>query len=209
MDMLTWKCRLGIDVMFPFLNLCEEWRDQRRVFQQYYSQASLHQYRWSQLGQARAFVGWVLDSPMTDVRRLIRRSVMLYLSFTEADTETMVRFTTAVIVEVLYGKTLSGPDDEYIHVSQRWAEGFDAASVPGRYWVEYFPFLRHIPGWVPGTATKQLVQKYGQCTARLRNDAYDEFKKSLVRHSQLEIVEQRDDLCGNHNRMPDFPSHAS
>lgn len=97
-----------------------------------------------------------------------------------------------MIVEVSYGKTLSGPDDEYIHVSQRWAEGFDAASVPGRYWVEYFPFLRHIPGWVPGTAAKHLVQKYGECTARLRNDAYDEVKKSLVCHLLLEVKVQQD-----------------
>ena len=24
------------------------------------------------------------------------------------------------------------------------------AFVPGRYWVEFFPFLRFVPAWVPG-----------------------------------------------------------
>lgn len=107
----------------------------------------------------------------------------------------IVRFTTAVIVEVSYGKTLSGPDDKYVLVSQKFMKAFDASSVPGRYWVEYFPFLRHVPSWVPGTGAKQLQRQYGQCTERLRTDAYDEVRKSLVSYLVLprgEVI-----LCEN------------
>lgn len=189
-----------MDGLFPVMNLSQEWRNQRRLFHQYYTQASLYQYHWSQLRQARAFVGWVLESPMADVQRLIRQFASFHPSRMRmrAHMEIVHRFTTAVIVEVSYGKTLSGPDDEYINVAQKFVEGFDAATVPGWYWVEYFPFLRHVPGWVPGTAAKQLQREYGQCTERLRSDAYEEVKRALVSHLQFVLT---DDSCENCIRM--------
>ena len=36
-------------------------------------------------------------------------------------------------------------DDEYVLLAQKAVEGISVATVPGVYWVEHFPFLRHIP----------------------------------------------------------------
>ena len=42
-------------------------------------------------------------------------------------------------------------DDEYVLLAQKAVEGISVATVPGVYWVEHFPFLRHIPVFDPRT----------------------------------------------------------
>jgi hypothetical protein len=52
-------------------------------------------------------------------------------------------------MEVAYGikPTL---DDPYVHNAEVALEGIADAGTPGRYLVETFPIMKHIPSWFPG-----------------------------------------------------------
>lgn len=43
----------------------------------------------------------------------------------------------------MYGIDATG--DEYAHLAEISLRGFSEFHIPGAYWVEYFPILRHVP----------------------------------------------------------------
>ncbi|THH27825.1 hypothetical protein EUX98_g6365 [Antrodiella citrinella] len=57
--------------------------------------------------------------------------------------------TTSIIFFITYGKRVTGMDDEAVTTSQLAVEGANAAGVPGRFWIEFLPFLKNVPSWVP------------------------------------------------------------
>ena len=88
---------------------------------------------------------------------------------------------TSIILLVVYGKKISGMDNEYVLYAQKAGESFSQALAPGAYWVEFFPFLRHIPSWFPGTSARKLADKYLPYVLYVRDKPYGEVKEALVR----------------------------
>ncbi|KAH8103589.1 cytochrome P450 [Cristinia sonorae] len=55
-------------------------------------------------------------------------------------------------------------------------EGLSKAVIPGAYLVEFFPILRHIPSWVPGTTARKLANEYAPHVRKLRDAPFLEVK---------------------------------
>lgn len=72
-------------------------------------------------------------------------------------------------------------DDEYIRMAQMAMEGQSKSHMPGACWVEYFPFLRHIPSWVPGTSSKKLAEKYRPFAEGMVVLPYEQVRSAVVR----------------------------
>ena len=107
------------------------------------------------------------------------------------------RYATSIIVEVTYGKFISGPNDAYVTIISKAMEGIKATAVPGRYWIECFPFLRHIPSWIPGATAQQLVKEYLPYSIKMRENLYAEVQDALVspvlflcKHSRTSIISE-------------------
>ncbi|THH30306.1 hypothetical protein EUX98_g3869 [Antrodiella citrinella] len=86
---------------------------------------------------------------------------------------------TGIIFYIAYGKRISGMDDDAVIIAQKAAEGLSEAAMPGFSWLDFFPFARHIPSWVPGTASKKLAEKYLPYVQAMRDKPYDEVKAAL------------------------------
>ena len=71
----------------------------------------------------------------------------------------MILFRTlaTIILDIVYGLKVVSMDDEYIKLAVQSMNVFSESRVTGRYWVEFMPFLKYIPPWVPGAA----AAKYG------------------------------------------------
>lgn len=89
---------------------------------------------------------------------------------------------TSIIFSIVYGKEISGMDDEYVTVAQVAMEGVSKAAVPGVYWVDYFPFLRHVPSWFPATASRKLAEYYLPYVINMRDKPYYKVKQEIVSH---------------------------
>lgn len=87
---------------------------------------------------------------------------------------------TSIVVAATYGKKISGGDDPYILVAEKALEGTTIASVPGTFWVDFLPFLRGIPSWVPGASFKVFAEKYLPYVIAMRDKPYEEVKAALV-----------------------------
>ena len=50
----------------------------------------------------------------------------------------------------------------------------------GKWLVEYLPFLRHIPPWLPGASSQKLFKEWQDAGARLKDVPYNDAKAALV-----------------------------
>lgn len=61
-----------------------------------------------------------------------------------------------MIMRIAYGIEVDAPgNDKYISIAEKGLAVFAAALVPGKYLVETFPILRHLPAWFPGAQFKR------------------------------------------------------
>ncbi|KAI0662028.1 cytochrome P450 [Cubamyces menziesii] len=54
-------------------------------------------------------------------------------------------------------------------------------ATPGHFLVQEFPFLRHLPSWVPGASFKKDFAESKDANYRLKNELFDEVKVAIVR----------------------------
>ncbi|THH28795.1 hypothetical protein EUX98_g5389 [Antrodiella citrinella] len=80
----------------------------------------------------------------------------------------------AIILQVVYAKKVSGLDDDYLHLVHQSMEGLSLQKVPGAFWVEYFPWFKYIPNWVPGARFKKIAEYYKPIVETMINQPFDE-----------------------------------
>ncbi|KAI1444238.1 putative cytochrome P450 oxidoreductase OrdA-like protein [Annulohypoxylon stygium] len=68
----------------------------------------------------------------------------------------------AVILKIAYGYTAeSHKEDPLVNLAGDAMDKFGRAAVPGAFVVDVLPFLRLMPGWIPGTRFKKLARQWG------------------------------------------------
>ena len=55
-----------------------------------------------------------------------------------------------MIIRVAYGLEVVDDNDKYVDIAEAAMDCFNIVFQPGRYMVQTFPSLRHIPSWFPG-----------------------------------------------------------
>ena len=89
--------------------------------------------------------------------------------------------TTAIIVDVAYGKKISSLDDPYVVTAEKALEGSVIAGVPGAFWVELVPSLSTcIPSWFPGAHFKRFAKEYLPFVQAMRDKPFAELKEAMV-----------------------------
>lgn len=85
-----------------------------------------------------------------------------------------------MVVAATFGRTVSGSQDDYVILAEQIMHGVGRASVPGIYWVDHYPFLKHIPSWIPGTTARRLAEKYSPYVRSLRSRTFPDVKAAMV-----------------------------
>ena len=80
-----------------------------------------------------------------------------------------------------YGIDDMSQNELFIHNAQSIVEAFANAMTPGKYWVNVFPVLRHVPEWVPGAGFQKTFRKTVEITRQAIALPYREAKSSMVR----------------------------
>ncbi|KAF8908212.1 cytochrome P450 [Gymnopilus junonius] len=132
---------MGWDFSFAHMRYGERWKKHRRVFHRQFQQAIAPAYWSIQRREAHALLRRLLHSP---------ENLDYHLRHNAA----------AVIMSVTYGITIAFTGDHYIRLAEKALEGMAAAARPGAFLVDFVPFLKHIPDWVPGTSFKRKAQEW-------------------------------------------------
>lgn len=70
------------------------------------------------------------------------------------------RITGALILKLAYGYTVSPTEtsDPLVDIAETAMQGFAQASEPGAFLVDYIPWLKYVPVWMPGTSFKAVAK---------------------------------------------------
>jgi len=150
-----------LDWGFAFMRYGSRWRALRKCFYQHFQQGVIHKYESIQTREARAFLRRMLTGPQN------------------IEEETSHTFA-AIILEVTYGMKFKSMQDDYNQAAAKVSEGLTIAKVPGAFWVEFMPFLKHLPHWVPGTSFHKVADYYRPYAMKMRDQPFDMVKKDLA-----------------------------
>lgn len=85
-------------------------------------------------------------------------------------------------MRIAYGYQVKDISDPYITYSDEALVSVAPASVPGNYLVDTYPFLRHLPTWLPGMGFKLEAQKWSKLPLKMVEEPYQWARKQMVYH---------------------------
>ncbi|KAI0693296.1 cytochrome P450 [Cerioporus squamosus] len=136
------------------------WQRHRRAFWQYFHPDAAERYHPLQCKSTEVFLRRLLADP-THLAEHIRYT-----------------FTTS-IVKVVYGLDIAKKNDPYIAMMEQVLEGGEAF-IPGRYFVEFLPILRHIPAWVPGAGFQKDFAFWRHAAQWVRNTMAEKAREGMA-----------------------------
>ena len=95
-----------------------------------------------------------------------------------------------MIMRIVYGLDVYGPDEKYIQIAEESMECFGAVFNPGRYLVQTLPWLRFVPAWFPGAKFQRDFAAWKPLVAAARDlpwEAAAEKKVSCVAYVSLSL----------------------
>lgn len=109
------------------------------------------------------------------------------------------RFFGTTIIRTTYGFDDIGKNASLIRNAKTLIREFAIARSPGKYLVNTFPILRHVPEWLPGAGWKRHMKKLAGLSGQVLGSGFEDAKVHLVSLCILDtrIVEGKGKLIVN------------
>ena len=86
----------------------------------------------------------------------------------------------AIFMKISYGIDVQDSDDPHILQTEEAMKGISEASIPGAFWVDFFPVLKYVPSWFPGAGFQKKAAHWSQINASMIQIPFDYVKDQLV-----------------------------
>ncbi|KAH9929109.1 cytochrome P450 [Epithele typhae] len=161
---------------FGFMPYGQRWRDHRRVFWQYFHRDSVRAHHSTQ----RAVTHLLLDKLLT--------------SPSEFKTHTRKAFTASVL-HFVYGIDYASDDagDKYAAAMETALVSVVEGMIPGRFMVQYLPFLRYAPSWLPGMGWQELLAQWRADNYQALTMPYEYSRANMDRQTDV-----KESMLGRH-----------
>ncbi|CAL1709839.1 unnamed protein product [Somion occarium] len=147
----------------------DSWRRSRRVFRQYFNRDVAPKFQEIQREETQAFLLRLHRSP-DEVQGLVRH------------------LFSSMIMRIMYGIKISEQNDPYVAIAEEVMKGFSEAGQPGRFYVDFIPFLRYIPTWFPGALFHKRAASLKPVFNAMVNKPFNVVKDSIVSGSTIPSV---------------------
>ncbi|KAL1692965.1 cytochrome P450 [Schizophyllum commune] len=132
----------------------------RRLVQNAFSKAESRKFTAIQENEARKLVRRILRDP-EDWKRLMRL------------------FSTAVIMQIMTGQEVKGPDDEYVRIAEDINNAISGGPPLGASGLDVFPCLKHLPSWCDPTGSTRYVRKWAHAIHDVQVVPYERVMKEI------------------------------
>ncbi|KAI4524259.1 cytochrome P450 [Schizophyllum commune Loenen D] len=132
----------------------------RRLVQNAFSKAESRKFTAIQENEARKLVRRILRDP-EDWKRLMRL------------------FSTAVIMQIMTGQEVKGPDDEYVRIAEDINNAISGGPPLGASGLDVFPWLKHLPSWCDPTGSTRYVRKWAHAIHDVQVVPYERVMKEI------------------------------
>ncbi|OBZ67543.1 O-methylsterigmatocystin oxidoreductase [Grifola frondosa] len=141
---------LGCDWVVGLMPYGHRWRRTRQIIHQYFNRRTVEKYREIQIRETGRFLRDLL---------------------TDSD-----RFTISSSL-IMYG--FEPQDDKYFFLLEKASESTAEGLVSGTFLVEFIPFLKYIPSWVPGAGFQKKFAEWRAASAGLRDIPFGVAKEAF------------------------------
>ncbi|KAI0763594.1 cytochrome P450 [Trametes elegans] len=149
---------LGQGFNLGFMPYGQVWRRHRRAFWQHFHPSAVRQYQPIHRAVTRRFLAGLLARP--------------------AELKALIQFTfTAAVMKVTYGIDLAGVDDKYVAVVDEAFVGLREVTVSAQFLLVYFPFLQHLPMWLPGMGFLRALSRGKDPSEYMLRVPFDEVRE--------------------------------
>jgi hypothetical protein len=76
---------------------------------------------------------------------------------------------------------LQGNRDPFVELADKATEQFSLSTAPGAFLVDFMPFLKYIPAWVPGAGFQRIAKEWSNTLNDMVDMPYNFTKQQMVR----------------------------
>ncbi|KAJ7584750.1 cytochrome P450 [Mycena floridula] len=171
---------MGWDFVFGLMHYGDEWRCQRRLFQQEFHPAQAERFQPVELSASHELLRRILDDPENFVSHIRH-------------------LAGATIMRIAYGLDVLPSNDPFIAAAEAGLTTLAKACVPGAFLVDAFPILKHVPEWLPGAGFKRKAKEWREYAHIMRRMPFEAAKRniaiskpSFITYSLEQLDESRD-----------------
>ncbi|KAB5588223.1 Cytochrome P450 family protein [Ceratobasidium theobromae] len=171
---------MGWENIMPFHDYDEHWKSYRRYANLGFSKKASVMYQAGQTRDVHVFLQRVLANPDAFVK--------------EFNT-----LTATIIMRVTYGYTISDSNDPHVSTADQALASLANTGVAGHYLVDSYPFLRHLPTWLPGMGFKHKALEWRKLPTRMANEPFDWTRNQMQNQGKAvpsflsEMLDQNED----------------
>ncbi|TFK21255.1 cytochrome P450 [Coprinopsis marcescibilis] len=147
-------CQLmGWGYILPLAPYDADFRAKRKLFQKHFHPLDPSLYRMGITNNLPGLLNELLENP-------------------EGYRQANLRFIAGVIFRLAYGIHGADEMDYYIDLTEKALATAVAASSPGAFFVDIFPFLKYVPGWFPGAGFKRKASEWRKLSDRFAEEPF-------------------------------------
>ncbi|KAJ3505894.1 hypothetical protein NLJ89_g7173 [Agrocybe chaxingu] len=154
-----------------FMDYGEEWRAHRKACQQLLNLDKTRSYEDVYLRHVHKLLERLLDSPED------------FMHYNEL-------FPIGITLDALYGYQVDSLDDPVVVAAQKSAEG-TSLLTPSAAYMNIFPFLRHIPPWIPGSMARRKAEKYAHWTREMQRIPLEDRENTAAVSTISDMLERK------------------
>ena len=83
-------------------------------------------------------------------------------------------------MDIAYGIKVQESGDRYISLAEEVMSGGVEASIPGAFWVDFFPILAYVPSWFPGAGFQKKAAHWRKLNETLVEKPFGYVQEKLV-----------------------------
>ncbi|KAJ3559769.1 hypothetical protein NM688_g146 [Phlebia brevispora] len=157
---------MGFNWLFSSMPYGPRWRKHRALFHQHFHVESLPTVHPVILKEVHVLLRNLSDNP-DGLFHHARRSA------------------ASIVTMLSYGHQIAPEGDDYVTIADTALSGLGKAGIWGTYLVDYFPFLKHIPMWMPGAGFKKQAWEWKQASQAMLNMPFKMVKERMAKGTAI------------------------
>ncbi|KAH7334815.1 cytochrome P450 [Rhizoctonia solani] len=90
------------------------------------------------------------------------------------------RTVSGEILSTVYGYTVEDTNDSLVRDTVTAIDNFCVAAIPGNFMVNFIPWLKYVPEWVPGTQWKRKLKEWRRLKKKITEGPYNWTKAQIA-----------------------------
>lgn len=84
------------------------------------------------------------------------------------------------ILQTVYGFEDETTLEYLVNLNQRVLEVIVEVVIPGKWWIDYFPWLKNIPAWVPGAAFQKRAAYFRKSVSAIVEEPFEKARLNKI-----------------------------